>query len=90
MAHRRTFGDTPVLVLTAGRPARDPSLSDAQDQAWRTLWMQGHDAMAALSSRGRNRVVPESGHFIQFEQPQAVIDAVDEVVGEVRQRMGGR
>ena len=90
VAHRRSFGDLPLIVLTAGQPAKDPSLSEAQNQAWQTAWMQGHDAMAALSSRGQNRVVPGSGHFIQFEQPQAVIDAVDEVVGEARSRGGAR
>jgi pimeloyl-ACP methyl ester carboxylesterase len=85
-AHRRSYGDMPLIVLTAGKPPKDPSLSDAQNQAWEKLWMQGHDAIAALSSRGRNQVVPGSGHFIQLEQPQAVIDAVDEVVAEAHGR----
>ena len=90
VASRRRFGDMPLIVLTAGQPAKDPGLTDAQNQAWRELWMQGHDGMAALSSRGVNRVVPGSGHFIQLEQPQAVIDAVDEVVGQVRGTQAGR
>ena len=90
VAHRRSFGDLPLIVLTAGQPPKDPSLSDAQNQAWQRAWMQGHNGMAALSSRGSNRVVPGSGHFIQFEQPQAVIDAVDEVVAEVRMGGSGR
>ena len=90
VAHRRSFGAMPLVVLTAGQPAKDPSLTDEKNQAWQKLWMQGHDEIAALSSRGRNRVVPGSGHFIQFERPQAVIDAVDEVVAQVRQSSGGR
>lgn len=90
VAHRRSYGDMPLVVLTAGQPAKDPSLTEAQNQAWQKTWMQGHDDIAALSSRGQNRVVPGSGHFIQIQQPQAVIDAVDEVVGEVRQGAGGR
>lgn len=90
VAHRRTFGAMPLVVLTAGQPAKDPSLSDAQNQAWQALWMRGHDEMAALSSRGQNRVVKGSGHFIQFEQPQAVVDAVDEVVTEARQDAAAR
>lgn len=84
VAHRRSYGAMPLVVLTAGQPAKDPSLSDAQNQAWQKLWSQGHDDIAALSSRGQNRVVPGSGHFIQLERPQAVIDAVDEVVAEAR------
>jgi pimeloyl-ACP methyl ester carboxylesterase len=87
-AHRRTFGDMPLVVLTAGQSPKDPGLTDAQNQAWETLWMKGHDEMAALSTRGQNRVVPGSGHFIPIERPQAVIDAVDEVVAEARRKAG--
>jgi pimeloyl-ACP methyl ester carboxylesterase len=89
VSRRRTFGDMPLIVLTAGRSPKDPSLSDAQNQAWQAAWTKGHDEMAALSTRGQNRVVEGSGHFIQFEKPQAVIDAVDEAVAEARQKTGG-
>jgi len=89
VAHRRTFGDMPLIVLTAGNTANDPSFTDAQNQAWKKLWTQGHDDFAALSSRGQNRVVEGSGHFIQFEKPQAVIDAVNEVVAKARRKAGG-
>jgi pimeloyl-ACP methyl ester carboxylesterase len=88
VANRKSYGNMPLIVLTAGQQPKDPGLTDAQNQAWAKLWMQGHDAIAALSSRGRNRVVPGSGHFIQIQQPQAVIDAVSEVVAEVRQNAG--
>ncbi|HEY5409733.1 MAG TPA: alpha/beta hydrolase [Caulobacteraceae bacterium] len=89
VAHRRSYGDMPLVVLTAGQPAKDPSLSDSQNQAWQALWMKGHNDIASLSSRGQNRVVPGSGHFIQLEQPQAVIEAIDEVVAEARNKAGG-
>ena len=88
VAHLRSFGDMPLIVLTAGQTGNDPSFTAAQNQAWKKLWMQGHDGFAALSSRGQNRVVEGSGHFIQFEKPQAVIDAVDEVVAQVRGKAG--
>jgi hypothetical protein len=39
-----------------------------------------HDQIAALSKRGVNRIVPDSSHAIQFDQPQAVIDSILEVV----------
>ena len=89
VARRRTFGDMPLIVLAAGQSPKDPSLSDTQNQAWRTTWTQGHDGMAAPSSRGQNRIVQGSGHFIQFEKPEAVIDAVDEVVAGARRKAGG-
>jgi pimeloyl-ACP methyl ester carboxylesterase len=39
-----------------------------------------HDQIAAHSKRGVNRIVPDSGHAIQFDQPEAVIDSILEVV----------
>jgi hypothetical protein len=49
-------------------------------------WGEGHDRLAALSSRGSNTVVPGSGHYIQFDQPQAVIDAVMRGIAQIRGR----
>ena len=38
----------------------------------------------ALSSRGSHRRVEHSGHYIQKDRPDVVIDAVQEVVRDVR------
>jgi pimeloyl-ACP methyl ester carboxylesterase len=43
-----------------------------------------HQALARLSSRGVHRVIKGSGHEIQIDKPQAVIDAVDEVLRELQ------
>jgi hypothetical protein len=48
--------------------------------------MAMHDETARLSSRGVNRAVPGASHRIMLSVPQAVIEAVDEVVTEVRQK----
>ena len=47
-------------------------------------WGAGHDAYAALSTRGRNQLVPDSGHNIPINNPDVVISAVVEVLGETR------
>ena len=39
--------------------------------------------MAHLSSRGVHRYIKDSNHHIQLDQPQAVIDAVNEVVEQI-------
>ena len=44
-----------------------------------------HDETARLSARGVNRTVPGATHHIMLSVPQAVIDALNEVVAEVRQ-----
>ena len=43
-----------------------------------------HERDARLSSRGECIVVPASGHWMQLDAPDAVIDAVNRVVTEVR------
>jgi hypothetical protein len=47
-------------------------------------WKAGHDRLATLSTHGVDVVVPDTGHYIQVEQPDAVIDAVRHVVTELR------
>ena len=75
-----------LIVLTRGNPQDTPGLNAAQNEAVNRAWAEGHDRLAALSSRGSNRVVPNSGHYIQIDQPQAVIDAVTSAVTQIRGR----
>jgi pimeloyl-ACP methyl ester carboxylesterase len=74
-AARRGYGAMPLVVLTQSEAAADPANSD---------FVRAHDAIAALSSRGVNRIVPESSHSIFFDQPQAVIDAIREVLAATK------
>ena len=80
----RSFGDLPLIVLTAGDGSTGFSLPAPQVAILDRLRMAGHDRIAALSSAGRNQVVPNTGHYIQFQQPQVVIAAIREVVDEAR------
>jgi pimeloyl-ACP methyl ester carboxylesterase len=47
-------------------------------------WKAGHDRLARLSTRGVSETVPNTGHYIQLEQPAAVIGAVQRVVAALR------
>lgn len=73
-----TFGDIPLIVLASARPtaiSAQPEGRDLQD-----LWLELQQELTALSENGEIRMMRESGHYIQFDQPQAVVDAVGEVV----------
>jgi pimeloyl-ACP methyl ester carboxylesterase len=76
---RRGLGAMPLVVLSAdnswGAPAGAPF-----SQAY---WVALHEALAHLSSRGVHRII-HSGHEIQLEEPQVVIEAVDEVLRELQ------
>ena len=84
----RNYGDIPLIVLTAMKmqalPADVPAAAKAEIPAQQAAWSRAHDAIAALSMRGENRQVADATHYIQYDRPQVVIDAVNEVVAKVR------
>lgn len=86
VASRRSYGDMPVIVLTRGDyEAGMPLSMTAEDRAgMRLVWETMHAEMAALSSRGEQRFIAGAGHYIQSDAPQAVVDAVRDVVAAVR------
>jgi len=57
----------PVLVITGGRGA---------DENWRQLQRD----QASLSERGCLMIAQESGHVVQVDQPEVVVDAIRTVV----------
>lgn len=75
LAAAPSLGSMPLVVLVAGQNA----VSDP-------LWLDAQQRQAALSSNSRLKVVDGSGHYIHWEHPAVVIDAVRGVVEEVRSR----
>lgn len=81
-----SFGDKPLIVLTRGNEVGNPGFTAEQSAAINQAWNAGHEKLATLSTRGTNTVVPGSTHYIQYDQPQAVINAVTRAVTEIRRR----
>lgn len=83
---RKPFETLPVLILARtvspflipGQPQSDRNKA-AEAAHRKTL-----EAIAALSSRGEIRDVPEACHLIQFDKPDAVSDAVIEMAKRLR------
>jgi len=85
-AAKRSYGDRPLIVLTSSSSDRpDPSHPDPYFDARTQVVVAMHREVAQLSSRGSERLIPGATHQIMLSVPQAVIDAVNEVVAEVRQ-----
>src|SRR5438067_1336267 len=80
------LGDRPLIVLTAGKFGTPPDPVIAKQVAdFENLWVnQLQPDLARLSTRGRQIVVRDSGHDIQFRAPEVVVKAVREVVDEAR------
>ena len=70
-----SLGDRPLIVLAA-------------EQSMETIprWTEAQNQKAAMSTNGRLVVVEGSGHYIQFEHPEIVIDAVKQVVTQAQGR----
>ena len=80
-----SLGAIPLIVLTAeNKFTTREGAAPAETQPLRALWTRRGGELAALTTRGVQRVVPKASHIIQFEQPDAVVKAVSEVVAQVR------
>ena len=82
----RSLGAIPIIVLTHEAFPRGPNETQEQRDAKNKLWVDLHDQIAAMSTRGKRLTVENTGHYIQLEQPQAVIDSILEVVRDSRGR----
>jgi pimeloyl-ACP methyl ester carboxylesterase len=83
---KRDYGDMPLVVLSAGQftlPGA-PAEVTAEIPALMADKERKHRALAHLSSRGVYAPVPDSGHVMMQDKPQAIIDAIGQVVDEAR------
>jgi pimeloyl-ACP methyl ester carboxylesterase len=73
----RPFPDVPVAVLSAARgfPRR-----------FRAHWTGLQQELAASAGQGRHVVIGGAGHCIHQDRPDAVADAILQVVAEIRAR----
>jgi len=87
----RALGERPLVVLTAMAPTPAAEraafhLDDAKADALRATWKELQNDEASWSTRSRHQLVPDAGHYIQFDRPDVVIAAVREVVSAVTDR----
>ena len=81
-----SLGDLPLVVLShdPDKPSAEfpPDLAKQVRDAWEKMQQE----LAHLSTRGVRRVAKNSGHYIQMDRPEMVVDAVREVVDQARAR----
>jgi pimeloyl-ACP methyl ester carboxylesterase len=71
------FGDLPIMVLTAGTfTVLNPGLPPDLEAVLAELFHDLQGRLAELSTVGSQVVVPDSGHNMPRENPQAVVDAI--------------
>jgi pimeloyl-ACP methyl ester carboxylesterase len=82
-----TLGDKPVIVLTAGADDEIPGVPKQDADEFFASWVgELQPRIAHLSTRSRQIVLLKSHHLIPFEQPQAIVHAVRDVIAETRHK----
>ena len=74
----------PLVVLTRGKTFDD--LDTARGNHLLRSWIELSGELAHRSSRGSQRVISGAGHFIQYDDPDAVVDAVHSTVKAAAER----
>ncbi|WP_419465915.1 alpha/beta fold hydrolase [Bacillus spongiae] len=73
VGENKTTLDIPLMVLCAGK--KDHYTVEAQE-----LWNEMQAELVGISTNGQLVIANESGHFIQKDEPNIVIDAIKRLV----------
>ena len=79
-----SFGDLPLIVLSAGLKETTPSLSDAENQQRLDEWQALQSELVTLSTNSKQIIAEQSGHNIQLDQPELVIESIREMLDALR------
>lgn len=82
----RDLGDTPLVVLSHGKPAplpKGPTITPEVERRYEETWQELQTELADLSTRGELIVARESGHLIQLDEPGLVVDAIRRLAEKV-------
>ncbi|MBK8899703.1 MAG: alpha/beta hydrolase [Anaerolineaceae bacterium] len=74
------LSDLPLVVISHGRPVAYAGVAPETNQIFESAWQQFQVELAAQSTNGQLIIAADSGHNIQLDQPELVIDAIVQVV----------
>lgn len=79
-----SLGNLKLVVLSHGYtdPAGQPGVPPEVIREYEGVWAQLQAELAALSSNSKRVVAEKSGHNIQLERPDLVVQAIREVLGQ--------
>jgi pimeloyl-ACP methyl ester carboxylesterase len=80
-----SLGDIPLAVLSSDPDRPQLDLPEDLVKPTNDAWQQLQNELAQLSTRSTHTIVRNSGHYIQLDQPGAVIEAIKKVVTQVRE-----
>jgi pimeloyl-ACP methyl ester carboxylesterase len=79
-----SLGDMPLVVLTSPVKERADDLPPGLSAKFDEIWVELQKELVKMSSHSTHVMAYKSGHFIQHDQPDLVIDAILQVVEDTR------
>jgi pimeloyl-ACP methyl ester carboxylesterase len=79
-----THLDFPLLVISHDPNYRDPGLSLNLDREMNLAWISMQNDLARLSSKGTRVIATGSGHYIQNDRADVVVNGIRGIVDQVR------
>jgi pimeloyl-ACP methyl ester carboxylesterase len=76
---KNVFGNLPLIVLSHSIVNTEEPFSEQEQYVWLAL----HEQTTASSTRGIHRIVPNTHHNIEVDQPQAIVAAINDVLNTV-------
>jgi pimeloyl-ACP methyl ester carboxylesterase len=74
-----SLGNLPLAVLSHDPDMPQPDLPEDLVEPVNQAWQQMQEELARLSTRGTHEIAKHSGHYIQLDRPELVVDAVHRV-----------
>lgn len=78
------FGDLPLAVLSSDPDHPRPDLPEDLVKPTNDAWQQMQEELSHLSTKGTRVVAKGSGHYIQINRPEVVIEAVRNIGDQAR------
>ncbi|MEQ1794791.1 MAG: alpha/beta hydrolase [Nitrospira sp.] len=87
-ARAGTLGTLPLIVLTATGPTWWPDLPPNIDPAkFREVWLELQADLTKLSTNSRQVFADRSSHFINFDQPEIIVNAVRQLLDTINREL---
>ena len=80
----RSLGQLPIHVITAATCTRSAFMPEPSRPGLQALWDELQRRFLSLSPQATQSFASNSGHFVQREQPEIIIDAIKALIERVR------
>jgi pimeloyl-ACP methyl ester carboxylesterase len=85
----KSFGNIPLIVITGtGENHRKGFPNQELATEVEKIWMQMQTELLGLSTDSEQILASKSGHYIQLDQPEVVVEGIRKLLGKVTEKKG--